>query len=261
MLEADHNEIVRREFAKQARSFGSPGLTLARQDYLRWVVKALPVHPGLCVLDVASGTGHLARAMAPHVREVIAIDATAEMLEEGRKEAERVGLSNVVFELGFAEHLPHGDRSFDMVVCRFAVHHFIDPPVPIGEMARICRPGGTVAVIDLVAPDDEGLAERYNRLEGMRDPSTTVVVSAEALGQFCVDAGLAVRRTDSRDVEVNVEQWLALTKTSKENADVIRREMRNELAGGETTGMRPFERDGQLMFRHRWAIVVAERTG
>ena len=88
-----HDETVRREFARQAGRFGQAGLTLSSQEYLAWMVGQLPLESGFRVLDVAGGTGHLARAIAPHVREVVAVDMTPEMLAECRAEAEASGLS------------------------------------------------------------------------------------------------------------------------------------------------------------------------
>ena len=80
----DHNETIRREFAKQASAFGEEGLTLSSQEYLTWMVKKLPLQANFRVLDVAAGTAHLSCAIAPHVQHVVAFDMTPEMLKEAR---------------------------------------------------------------------------------------------------------------------------------------------------------------------------------
>ncbi len=54
------------------------------------------------------------------------------------------------FQEGDATALPFVDASFDLVFCRTAVHHFPDPAVVVAEMARVCRPGGRVAIADLI---------------------------------------------------------------------------------------------------------------
>ena len=71
-----HSERIRAAFARQAEHFGERGLTLSSQEYLAWMVASLPLTADDHVLDVATGTGHICRAVAPQVKEVIAIDAT-----------------------------------------------------------------------------------------------------------------------------------------------------------------------------------------
>jgi ubiquinone/menaquinone biosynthesis C-methylase UbiE len=145
------------------------------------MVERLRLQPHFAVLDVAAGTGHLSRAMAPHVARVVAVDLTPEMLAEGRREAARQGLTNVVFEPGMAEHLPYDEGAFDLVVSRFALHHFAEARRPLQEMARVCRRGSRVAIIDLVSPDDPAVAATYNHLERLRDPSHTRALAAAEL--------------------------------------------------------------------------------
>src|SRR5678815_5513574 len=98
-----HNRVVREEFSKQASRFGEKGLTLSSQDILDWIVDFLPLNKEFRVLDVAAGTGHLSRAIAPHVREVVAIDITPEMLDYARQEITGRNLDNISVEEGNAE--------------------------------------------------------------------------------------------------------------------------------------------------------------
>ena len=141
MQETQH-DVIRREFGQQATRFGEQGLTLSNQAYLDWMVEQLDLQSHFEVLDVAAGTGHLSRAIAPHVKRVVALDLTPEMLAQGEREAEQQGLTNVVFEQGEAEHLTHGNEAFDLVVTRFSLHHFADArgPAP-GDGARMSTRG------------------------------------------------------------------------------------------------------------------------
>src|SRR3989442_3527176 len=109
---ARHQETVRREFGKQARHFAEAGLTLSNEDYLRWMVDVLAPAPHWQVLDVATGTGHLARALAPRVRRVTAVDLTPAMLAEGPRLAGEAGLTNVAFAQGPPQRLPFVSPSF-----------------------------------------------------------------------------------------------------------------------------------------------------
>jgi SAM-dependent methyltransferase len=255
MQESQH-DVIRREFGRQAAHFGEQGLTLSNQDYLQWMVDQLSLQPHFEVLDVAAGTGHLSRAIAPHVTRVMALDLTPEMLAQGRREAAQQGLANVVFEQGEAETLPYPSAAFDLVVTRFSLHHFADPRRPLQEMVRVCRPGGKVAVIDMVSPADPPVAETYNRLERLRDPSHTWALPADELQRLIQAAGLTIVHTAPRDVEVTLERWLDLTHAAPEARQTIRAELTQDLQGMKTTGMRPYTRDQELKFLHAWLVVV-----
>jgi ubiquinone/menaquinone biosynthesis C-methylase UbiE len=254
---ADHHDLVRTEFSKQAPRFGEQGLALSSQEYLNWIVGAIAPQPGWRVLDVAAGTGHLARALAPHVAAVTALDLTPAMLEEGRRAAAEAGLANVTWERGAAERLPFPPEAFDAVVTRFSIHHFADPRPPLREMARVCRPGGRVAVVDLVTADDAAVAERHNRLERLRDPSHTRALTLDELTGRVREAGLAVERALSRSVEMDAGRWLEMTRTPPAARREITAAFQAELDGGPPTGMRPLRRQGRLWFHHTWAVLLA----
>jgi ubiquinone/menaquinone biosynthesis C-methylase UbiE len=255
MGESQH-EVVRREFRQQAARFDGPGLTLSNQDYLAWMVDQLDLQSHFDVLDVAAGTGHLSRAIAPHVQRVVAVDLTPEMLAAGERAAEQAGLTNIVFEQGVAERLPYASAAFDLVVSRLSLHHFSDAHGPLGEMVRVCRPGGRVAIIDLVSPEESTAASTYNHLERLRDPSHIRALAAEELLGLMREVGLDVIRALPRDVEVLPDRWMDLTQASAAARQTILAELTQDLRGLKTTGMRPFTRQNELMFLQTWLITV-----
>jgi ubiquinone/menaquinone biosynthesis C-methylase UbiE len=160
---AGHDDTVRQEFAKQAVRFEDPAYSFADRRLIQWILTHVPPREGELVLDVAGGTGIVARAFARTAAQAVVIDLTRAMLETGRREADAAGLRNVLYLEGDAAELPFLDESFDLVTCRFAVHHFADPARQIAEMVRVCRRGGRVAIVDLVA-FDETLASEHDRL-------------------------------------------------------------------------------------------------
>jgi 2-polyprenyl-3-methyl-5-hydroxy-6-metoxy-1,4-benzoquinol methylase len=259
MGETQH-DVIRREFGQQAAHFGEQGLTLSNQAYLDWMVEQLDLQPHFEVLDVAAGTGHLSRAIAPHVKHIVAMDLTPEMLTQGQREAEQQGLTNVVFEQGEAEHLTYADEAFDLVVTRFSLHHFADARGPVREMVRVCRRGGRVAVIDLVSPDDPAVVETYNHLERLRDPSHVRALTADELQRFVRATGLSIVHTSRRDVEVHLDRWLDLTRPSPAARAMIREALIHDLQGLKTTGMRPYMADQELRFLHAWFVVVGVKS-
>jgi SAM-dependent methyltransferase len=253
---SSHNEVVQREFAAQAATFEDPDYVFANERILDWILSHVPVEPHFTVLDVAAGSGHLARAIAPRVHQVIAIDLTPEMLAAGKAAADAAGISNLVYERGDAAELPHLDGSFDLVVSRFAVHHFADPARQISEMARVSREGGRIAIVDLIAPDP-ALAARQNELERLRDPSHTSALTPDRMAELVAASGGAVERQVPTDQELDLERWLAQAGTPGARADEIRAALAEELAGGPPTGMRPVRQDGKLRITQRWVIFLA----
>ena len=213
--------------------------------------------PETRALDVAAGTGHLSRTAAPHVRSVAAVDVTPAMLQALRTEAERAGLDNLQPVRADAGRLPFADGQFDLVVCRLGLHHFADPAAEIAEMARVARSSGTLAIVDLLSPDDVDLAARYNAFERMRDPSHNWAVTAGELRSLLHAAGRPVADWSARDVEVDLDPWLDLTRTPDSTRRTIIHALEQELDGGPPTGMRPRNRDGRLAFVQTWALAQA----
>ncbi len=123
------------------------------------------------MLDVACGGGIVVCAFAPEVRHATGIDMTPAMLDRARQLAAEKGIANASWDQGDVGSLPYADATFDIVVTRFSMHHFLDPAGVLREMVRVCRPGGRVVVVDMYASDDPVKAAEWNRAERLRDPS------------------------------------------------------------------------------------------
>src|SRR5579864_5568315 len=92
-------------------------------DRLQEVIDLAQPRPGDLVLDVATGTGNTALALAPRVRRVVGLDLTREMLNEARRVAAERNVVNVDWVIGDAARLPFPDDTFDIYVVRAAPHH------------------------------------------------------------------------------------------------------------------------------------------
>ena len=110
------------------------------------LVEAADIHSDQLVLDVAAGSGNIAIPAARRGARVTASDLTPDLLAIGRAEAEAADL-DIVWEVGDAEALPYADAQFDVVTScvgvMFAPHH--QPAAD--ELVRVCKPGGTIALI------------------------------------------------------------------------------------------------------------------
>lgn len=254
-----HARVVEDLFTRQAAAFEDTRRNRVFTTDAEWMFDRLKLTGSELVLDVAAGTGHAARLLAPHALAVIAVDATPAMLAEGRERLEHDGVRNVVLLRGDANELHFADATFDVAVVRFAAHHFEDPAVAIGEMVRCLRAGGCMVVADLVVSDVPEVAERQNHLERLRDPSHVNAVSAGAITDLLTDAGLTHVDVEVRSVERPLEPWLDQTGSPPEVVKEIESALRADLQGGPATGLEPVERDGALHFVQSFASVMGSK--
>ncbi|MGH9687750.1 MAG: class I SAM-dependent methyltransferase [Candidatus Acidiferrales bacterium] len=167
-------------------------LTHSDPAALERVVELARPMPSDVALDIATGAGHTALALATHVSQVIAYDLTEPMLAETARNASARGLKNVTTRQGPAESLPFPDASFDVVTVRQAPHHFADVRAAVHEMARVARSGARVIVIDSTAPEDVSLDRQWNHIEKLRDPSHVRNYRPSKWREFVAATGMKV---------------------------------------------------------------------
>jgi ubiquinone/menaquinone biosynthesis C-methylase UbiE len=200
-------DASRRRFAVSAEQLGR--LTDQRTEALREQVRRfVPLTGEERALDSGTGTGALAFALSELVREVVAVDVDPELLDEARKRAG--DQANVEFLEADATALPFADGDFDLAGSLRTLHHLPRPELAVAELVRVTRPGGTLLVVDQVAPIDPLAGLALDRFERARDPShTRVLPDTDMRGLF--DANdLVLRRAEFETQRREVEPYLDL---------------------------------------------------
>ena len=178
-------------------------------------------------LDIATGGGHTALALAPHVRHIIASDLTPQMLEAAAAFIRGNSITNASFEIAEAENLPFEDGSFDIVTCRVAPHHFSDVGAFCRETARVLRPGGRAILIDSYAPDDDALDEYINQVEWRRDNSHARSWRVPEWEAFITNSGLTVDHVEPFVRRFEFDEWTARTRMTPEAKQNLEQYMLN----------------------------------
>ena len=257
MSDATHHDLIRDQFTRQASVFNAAA-PIAAEDALSLIVKAANPNRKDSVLDVACGGGLVARAFAPQVRHATGIDVTPAMLDTARKAAAEKGLTNTTWDQGDVTTLPYADAAFDIVATRFSFHHFLEPVAVLKEMARVCKPGGRIVVVDSCPSEDKAKAAAFNRLELLRDPSHTRALPLSEMKTLFATAGLGEPRVSFTELRDVVSNLLARSYPNPgDEAKIV--EMFKASAEDDSLGI-PVRLDGETIhYAYPVAIVAATR--
>ncbi len=160
--------------------------------------------------------------------------------------------------LGEGERLPFRDGAFTLVTTTLAIHHYGDPGRVVAEMVRVCRPGGKVAVADIVGPTADAKRALANEIERLRDPAHVEALSAAGLEALLTSRGLAVTGRASGSVVREVEEWCRIAGTPPEVIPRVRA-MLLDSRPGDLAGMDPVLHGRDVRFRHDWLALVCRK--
>ena len=175
------------------------------------------------VLDVGTGAGALALALAPFVREVVGLDPVPELLQLARERA----VPNSEFVEGDGTALPFPDGDFDLAGTHRTLHHLGRPDVVIAELTRVTKPGGRVLVVDQLAPAGADEAAALHEFETVRDPSHVRLLTDRELRELFAANGLDLLRERREETGRDLGAYLDLA-----GCDGDRRTRAEALAAG-----------------------------
>jgi ubiquinone/menaquinone biosynthesis C-methylase UbiE/biotin operon repressor len=157
--EAAHDQTTARRVVKKRqdkmRAFFDSVAGRHGKDYVpgkSWKAMAealLRLMPPMIIADLGAGDGSFSLLLAQNAEKVIAVDSSAKMIEFAHEQAHRHHVKNVDYRLGDMEELPIDDGSVDIVFFSQSLHHALHPDRAIAEGARILKPGGRIAILDL----------------------------------------------------------------------------------------------------------------
>ncbi len=177
--------------------------------------------PKFVVLDVATGTGNAAFALASHVQSVVGIDLSDGMIAQARKRAEEEGIDNVTFELGSAEAIPFPDETFCVVVARHAPHHFHHADRFLAEVHRVLKPGGRFVIADQVSPLPE-TSEWIHTWQQTRDTSHFLQRTTEQWKELASAAGLIWVKDTLVPYRMETDWWFKQSGASEEAVQALK---------------------------------------
>jgi ubiquinone/menaquinone biosynthesis C-methylase UbiE len=263
-----NKSLVQQQFGAHAAAYATStvhakGASLAR------LVELVKPERDWQALDVATGAGHTAAAFAPHVAHVVASDVTEEMLAEARKLATAKGFANMETAAADAGALPFQDGRFDLVTCRIAPHHFPDIPMFVGEVWRVLKPGGTFALVDNIAPDDQSTpgfstsdlreaALTYNAFEMIRDPSHGRCLGVAEWSEILTDTGFDLVHKERLGKDMEFLPWAERLGADAATIDRLRA-MLADGAPALKAFLRPRIEEGKLWFTLDEAIVISRK--
>jgi phosphatidylethanolamine/phosphatidyl-N-methylethanolamine N-methyltransferase len=155
------------------------------------VIGGLEIPPGSAVLEVGVGTGLALSAYPPHCR-VTGVDLAPEMLDRARQKIRQEGWRHISLAPGDAQALEFADDSFDYVTSFHVVTVVPDPVRMMNEMVRVCRPGGTIVVINHFRSERPAIAWLIDRL----DPLTRKLGWRTTLRLGDVIAGIPLEKVE-----------------------------------------------------------------
>ena len=246
--------LSQQQFGPAAQAYAS-SIYHSQGPDLQWIVEAAALSGKELVVDVATGTGFTAFALAPHAHEVVGIDVTVPMLEAAQRLATERQVTNVRFLQGDAQALPFASSSVDLVVCRASAHHLAQLARAVQEWVRVLVPGGKLIVSDSISPEEPELERFINAIEVLRDPSHFHNYRISAWLTVLTEAGLTATLRREWGSVLDVPSW---TQRMQTPPDVVERIVQR-LAHASPLARERFhieQQDGVFSFTLPLALLV-----
>jgi SAM-dependent methyltransferase len=231
---SDVKQSVQDQFGRVAENYRTSKDHASGED-LAAITRLAQATTAPRVLDAGCGAGHASVAVAPHSREVVALDLTPGMLAQVERLAAERGLTNIRTQQGDVEHLPFDAGAFDLVVSRYSAHHWPQPARAVSEILRVLKPGGRFILSDIVAPEAPALDTFLQAVELLRDRSHVRDHTIAQWQALLAGLGATSRVVLTWQLPLDFRAWVERMATPPENVAMLRHLLATAPADARTT--------------------------
>jgi len=235
-------------FKNRAEKYNHSSNWVKDQELIRRIFELSGAGADSLVLDIATGTGLIAREFYGKVKKVTGLDISPEMAEHAAGCMDEIVFSPV-------EELPFPDNSFDAIVCRQGLQ-FAELGRAIPEIHRVLKPGGTVVLCHLTAYDDTD-RELAFAIQKLRNPARRNYLMPADISSALRRQGFLAVEDIEYITEESVNQWIDNGAIPKENMDAIRNLYRTADEGFKRTHNIRFTEDDIM---DEMLLVIARGT-
>ena len=178
-------------------------------------------------IDIATGPGFAAFALADQCDEMIATDISKGMLQQVQKLAFQRRIGHMERSFADAHALPFRDASLDLVMCRTAPHHFASIPKFLSEVRRVLVNSGVFLMVDTTTSEFELPRIWHQNMELRRDRSHVAAPPPSVWRREFVQAGFKVVEEKLTTVDMEFNDWVLRSNTAEEEVEAMRNDWRN----------------------------------
>ncbi len=237
--------VTLREFTRQSEKFPDVEFFRSKRK-LEDLVNFTGVSGDELVLEVAAGAAFVGRTFARRVGGVLATDLVPAMMRRANTISREEGITNMIYAVADADHLPFADQCFDIVVTRYGIHHFHDPSSTLSELRRVAKPTARLVFEDIIAPEDTSKQLYLNMVQRVHDPSHVQTLKESEL-ELILGTSFKIVDKQPYAVDLDYETWVKMADTPMENAERAEQLLIDSIEG-DKTGEGVEWRDGTL----RW---------
>jgi len=254
----DGKGIIRKQFDSQAKNFSNWSVT-RNEEYMQAYFEFIGFEKGDALLDVACGTGEFSAFCAKRIKCVHGIDISKGMVDLAQKQASASGLTNVTFGCHDTEHIPCDAGSFSVVQCKSAFHHMEDYPSVFKEMLRCCRPGGRLAVQDIMGYEDPRVNSFFEALEKEVDVSHNATLHRDEFIDLFNQNQVEVIRSLDVEIELNFREYLGHAHQSESSLERIGDLLEEGLQDRDISRFLYMNGDDELALKRGVFLILGEK--
>ncbi|MEC8856858.1 MAG: class I SAM-dependent methyltransferase [Chloroflexota bacterium] len=226
-LDNNRQLAAQQVFGPQATVYATSKVHI-RDDSLEAVERMVDAASGTnrygWTIDLGTGAGFTAFAVAGVSDRVIASDVTEPMLRQAQRLGRERGIANLDLSQNAAEALPFANESVDLITSRVSAHHFRDFEKALDEAQRVLKSGGSLLMADSVAPEDDDITDWMNEIELRRDFSHVENRKISKIQEMLAGRGFTAVENDYPRIYLRFNEWTARTKVSLKETAALRKD-------------------------------------